>query len=113
MSNVIALVLLVMLINDGALIALTFLLGTASAWILFLATNDVIHYDAIQSGYLAPMPVYLFILIGGSVYNHHRDTVQQEMLRAVSAVGNIAHELRTPLLGIKSDARGMTAISPR
>ena len=114
MSNVIALVLLVMLINDGALIALTFLLGAGSAWILFLATNEVVHYDAIQTGYLAPLPVYLFILIGGSVYNHHRDTVQQEMLRAVSAVGsNIAHELRTPLLGIKSDARGMTRYLPQ
>jgi two-component system CAI-1 autoinducer sensor kinase/phosphatase CqsS len=113
MSNVIALVLLVMLINDGALIALTFLLGAGTAWGLFLASNEVIHFQAIQEGYLAPMPVYLFILIGGSVYNHHRDTVQQEMLRAVSAVGsNIAHELRTPLLGIKSDARGMKRYLP-
>lgn len=114
MSNVVALVLLVMLINDGALIGLTFVLGSAMAWLLFLVTNDTIHFQAIQDGYLAPMPVYLLILIGGSVYNHHREAVQQEMLRAVSAVGsNIAHELRTPLLGIKSDARGVARYLPQ
>jgi two-component system CAI-1 autoinducer sensor kinase/phosphatase CqsS len=114
MSNVIALVLLVMLINDGVLIGLTFLVGAGCAWLLFLGINPEIHFDAIQSGYLAPMPVYLFILIGGSVYNHHRESVQQEMLRAVSAVGsNIAHELRTPLLGIKSDARGVDRYLPQ
>ncbi|HSG88585.1 MAG TPA: HAMP domain-containing sensor histidine kinase [Pseudomonadales bacterium] len=113
MSNVVALFLLVMLINDGALIGLTFLVGTICAWALFAATNDQIVFEAVQSGYLAPMPVYLFILIGGSVYNHHREAVQQEMLRAVSSVGsNIAHELRTPLLGIKSDARGVARYLP-
>jgi two-component system CAI-1 autoinducer sensor kinase/phosphatase CqsS len=36
------------------------------------------------------------------------------MLRAVSSVGsNIAHELRTPLLGIKSDARGVDRYLPQ
>ena len=114
MSNVVALFLLVMLINDGLLIGITFLLGTAAAWTLFLLGNDSIEFTAIQSGYLAPMPVYLLILIGGSVYNHHREAVQQEMLRAVSSVGsNIAHELRTPLLGIKSDARGVARYLPQ
>jgi two-component system CAI-1 autoinducer sensor kinase/phosphatase CqsS len=113
MSNVVALVLLVMLVNDGLLLGVTFVLGSIGAWALFLATNETVHFEAIQSAYLAPMPVYLFILIGGSIYNHHRDTVQQEMLRAVSAVGsNIAHELRTPLLGIKSDARGVARYLP-
>ena len=114
MSNVVAFVLLVMLINDGTLIALTYVVGASAAWLLFLATNETIHFQAIQQGYLAPLPVYLFILIGGSIYNHHRETVQQEMLRAVSAVGsNIAHELRTPLLGIKSDARGLARYLPQ
>lgn len=113
MSNVVALVLLVMLINDGLLLGVTFVVGSLAAWALFLATNETVHFEAIQSAYLSPMPVYLFILIGGSIYNHHRDTVQQEMLRAVSAVGsNIAHELRTPLLGIKSDARGVARYLP-
>lgn len=114
LSNVVAFMLLVMLINDGTLIAITYVIGAGAAWVLFLLSNETIHFQAIQQGYLAPLPVYLFILIGGSIYNHHRETVQQEMLRAVSAVGsNIAHELRTPLLGIKSDARGVARYLPQ
>ena len=114
MSNVVALVLLVMIINEGFLIGLAFLVGTLAAWLLYLGSGGAPTLDAMLTGYFAPMPVYLFILIGGSVYNHHRDTVQQEMLRAVSAVGsNIAHELRTPLLGIKSDARGLQRYLPQ
>ncbi len=113
MSMVVALALLIMLINDGFLVAVTFVLGSAAAWALFLLGSEEIHFAAIGRDYLAPMPVYLFILVGGSIYNHHRDMVQQEMLRAVSSVGsNIAHELRTPLLGIKSDARGLQRYLP-
>ncbi|TVS17834.1 MAG: sensor histidine kinase [Gammaproteobacteria bacterium] len=113
MSMVVALALLVMLINDGLLAGITFVVGSAAAWALFLAGSEGVKLALIGRDYLAPMPVYLFILVGGSIYNHHRDTVQQEMLRAVSSVGsNIAHELRTPLLGIKSDARGLQRYLP-
>lgn len=113
MSMVVALALLIMLINDGFLVAVTFLVGSVAAWGLFLLGSDGVEFAAIGRDYLAPMPVYLFILVGGSIYNHHRDMVQQEMLRAVSSVGsNIAHELRTPLLGIKSDARGLQRYLP-
>lgn len=114
MSNVVALVLLVMLIDEGVLLALTTVLATAAAWAGFLATTDPVPFATIRENYLAPLPVYLFILVGGSIYNHHRDAVQKEMLRAVSSVGsNIAHELRTPLLGIKSDARALSRYLPR
>lgn len=114
MSNVVALVLLVMLLDEGVLLALTMVLATAAAWAAFLLTTESIPTAAILENYLAAMPVYLFILVGGSIYNHHRDAVQKEMLRAVSSVGsNIAHELRTPLLGIKSDARALERYLPQ
>ena len=113
LSMVVALALLIMLIDDGLLAGITFLLGTLAAWGMFLLNTDGITLAAMQRDYLAPMPVFLFILVGGSIYNHHRDMVQEEMLRAVSSVGsNIAHELRTPLLGIKSDARGVQRYLP-
>lgn len=113
MSMVVAMALLIMLINDGLLVGIAFLLGSLAAWALFLIDQGSVELVAISRYYLAPMPVYLFILVGGSIYNHHREMVQQEMLRAVSSVGsNIAHELRTPLLGIKSDARGLQRYLP-
>lgn len=114
MSLIVAMVLLIMVINDGALSTLSFLVGSGTAWLLFLLTSDTHTWPAIQRDYLSPMPVYIFILIAGSIYNHHRDTIQAEMLRAVSSVGsNIAHELRTPLLGIKSDAAGIAHHLPQ
>lgn len=113
MSLAAALVLLIMLINDGALALLSFLAGSLGAAGLFLLTSETFTWEAIQRDYLSPMPVFLFIIAAGSIYNHHRDTIQQEMLRAVSSVGsNIAHELRTPLLGIKSDAAGLDRYLP-
>lgn len=114
MSMVVAMALLIMLINDGLLVGIAFLLGSLAAWVLFLIDQRSVEFVAISRDYLAPMPVYLFILVGGSIYNHHREMIQQEMLRAVSSVGsNIAHELRTPLLGIKSDARGLQRYLPQ
>lgn len=113
MSMVVAMALLIMLINDGLLVGIAFVVGSMAAWALFLIDQGSVELVAISRDYLAPMPVYLFILVGGSIYNHHREMIQQEMLRAVSSVGsNIAHELRTPLLGIKSDARGLQRYLP-
>ncbi len=113
MSMVVALVLLIMLVNDGLLVGLMFAVGSACAWALFLAVGPTFTEAAIWNGYVAPMPVYLFIIVAGTIYNRHRETVQQEMLRAVSSVGNnIAHELRTPLLGIKANARGLQRFLP-
>ena len=113
MSEVVALVLLIMLVNDGLLIGLMFLAGTVGAWALFLTVTDTVNYQAIKDGYLSGMWVYLFILVAGTIYNRHRETIQQEMLRAVAGVGNnIAHELRTPLLGIKSNSQGLKLFLP-
>lgn len=113
LSYVFALISLVMLIHDGKLIALMFALGTMSAIAIFVAANETIMVRGIIENCVEPMPVYLFILVGGTLYNRHRETVQQEMLRAVSSVGsNIAHELRTPLLGIKANAQGVRRYLP-
>ena len=113
MSEVVALVLLIMFVNDGLLIGVMFLAGTALAWVLFLIVTDTISYQAIKDGYLSAMWVYLFILVAGTYFNRRRETIKQEMLSAVANVGNnIAHELRTPLLGIKSNSQGLKLFLP-
>lgn len=54
------------------------------------------------------MPIYLFILAAGTVFNANRELIDQEKLRAMSRItSNIAHELRTPFLGIKALAQGI------
>ena len=43
MSEVVALVLLIMLVNDGFLIGVMFLAGTLGAWALFLAVSPTVR----------------------------------------------------------------------
>lgn len=113
LSHVMAVVFLVFLIDDGLLVGLMYVVGSIAAWLAFLLVSDGANYDAIQRDYLVPMPIFLFLLIGGSIYNRHKETIKQEMLRAVSSVGsNIAHELRTPLLGIRANAQGVARYLP-
>jgi two-component system CAI-1 autoinducer sensor kinase/phosphatase CqsS len=84
-----------------------FVIATACAWGLY----------ALDGGGLSPevhrvfwelMPIYLFVLAAGTVFNANRELIDQEKLRAVADVtNNMAHELRTPLLGIKALAQGI------
>ena len=44
------------------------------------------------------LPIYLFVVVAGSIFNYSAQMVKEEKLDAYAAVGrNIAHELRTPL----------------
>jgi two-component system CAI-1 autoinducer sensor kinase/phosphatase CqsS len=59
------------------------------------------------------MPVYLFILFAGSVFNRNREIIDQEKLSAVASVGTtIAHELRTPFLGMRALVEGIEKYIP-
>lgn len=59
------------------------------------------------------LPVYLFAVVSGALMNLSGEKVNQERLRTMLATaGNIAHELRTPLLGIKSGAAGLRQYLP-
>jgi len=113
MQYAVALMLLVMLVVDGLMVSIIFLVATLAAWVLFYFTNDQINYAAITDVYFVFLPTFLFILVTGSIFNRNREIIQQEKLAAMASVGsNIAHELRTPLLGIKATARGLSAHLP-
>lgn len=102
MSTMAALFLLVLALHDWLLVMLTSLGGSALAWIAFwLTANEPPVLDA----YFAQLPIYLFVVIAGSVFNYTAQMVKDEKLDAYASVGrNIAHELRTPLLGMKGAA---------
>lgn len=113
MSALAAFTLLIMLIADGLLIGIMFIVGAAAAWALFLLTVDTVSWTGIRVGYLPHVPVFAFVLVVGTIYSRHRETLQQEKLGAVASVGNnIAHELRTPLLGIRATAQGLRNYLP-
>lgn len=102
MSTMAALFLLVLALHDWLLVMLTSLGGSALAWLAFwLTTNSPPVLDA----YFAQLPIYLFVVIAGSIFNYTAQMVKDEKLDAYASVGrNIAHELRTPLLGMKGAA---------
>jgi two-component system CAI-1 autoinducer sensor kinase/phosphatase CqsS len=64
---------------------------------------------------LYAIPVLLFILAGSALFNYSEERIRQESrMRALTAVGSsIAHEMRTPLLGIRYDANGLREYLPR
>jgi two-component system CAI-1 autoinducer sensor kinase/phosphatase CqsS len=111
MSTMAACLFLVLLITDWLLLLLIALIGAATAWLAFLLTGAPLAIDYSAFDRLAP--IYLFALIGGSVFNYKSEVVAREKLAAITAaVGTIAHELRTPLLGIRSGARGVQRYFP-
>jgi two-component system CAI-1 autoinducer sensor kinase/phosphatase CqsS len=113
LQNVVALVIFMMLVNDG-LIA-TSLWAIATLLILATVVLEVTdpNWAELSRVYLEPMPLYGFILVVGSLANRNREIIDQEKLAAVAAVGStIAHELRTPCLGIKALAEGIQSYLP-
>ena len=109
MSALIAVFFMTLIHNLYNLI-IHFVLGIGIAWLVFtLIPNQVpIHME-----YWKYLSIYLFAIVGGGLLNFSSEMVNQERLRAMLATAsNIAHELRTPLLGIKSGAAGLQQYLP-
>jgi len=114
MQYAVALILLVLLFPMGIIAGLMFAAGTACAWALFLIVrpSQTLPVEVIQMGWDL-MPIYVFILLAGTVFNRNRDIIDQAKLAAVASVGTtIAHELRTPFLGLRALAEGIQKYLP-
>lgn len=112
MSTMAAAVLLVLLINDWVMLAIMSLGGGGLAWLCFHFSGG--HLDQGLSAFGVQVPIYLFVLITGSVFNHKAELVKQQKLAATAATSStIAHELRTPLLGIRSGIGGLSRYVPQ
>jgi two-component system, CAI-1 autoinducer sensor kinase/phosphatase CqsS len=108
LQNVVALVVFILLVNDGVLATLLWLAATAVILVAVFSLNTNPNVDELIRVYLEPMPLYGFILVVGSLAIRNRKIIELEKLRAMSRItSNIAHELRTPFLGIKALAQGI------
>ncbi|MES1949641.1 integral membrane sensor signal transduction histidine kinase [Salinisphaera sp. S4-8] len=111
LSTMAASLFLVLLVFDWLMIMLMAGLGTVLACLVYIAIGGDMSAQSETLGQL--VPTYLFALLGGSVFNYKTELVAREKLAAItSAVGTMAHELRTPLLGIRSGARGLQNYLP-
>lgn len=114
MSTMAALFFLVLAVYDWLLVILMALAGSLLGWAGLLLTTDVQDLNTLVSLYLEQLPIYAFVVIGGSIFNYNTQLVKEEKLNAHAAVGrNIAHELRTPLLGMKAATSGLVHYMPQ
>jgi two-component system CAI-1 autoinducer sensor kinase/phosphatase CqsS len=109
LSTLIAIFLMIILL-DWLNLLIQFCLGVSLAWLAYYTTTDTSQMDLTI---LPQVPIYLFAIIIGIAANYSGERVRQERLVAMLATAsNIAHELRTPLLGIKSGAAGLRIFLP-
>ncbi|ASQ45052.1 CAI-1 autoinducer sensor kinase/phosphatase CqsS [Legionella clemsonensis] len=106
LCSVFLLVLLVDLFSLTVLLAL----GWSLALICYYFTSPQLYFG---KEHLEMAIVLLFVIIAGSTVNYKTAMLQQQRLAGMAAAaGMIAHELRTPLLGIKSGAKAMAHYLP-
>jgi len=87
-----------------------FSFGIAMAWLAYTMSSN---HGALQIENWAFLTIYAFAIVGGGLLNFSAELINQARLQAMlSAASNIAHELRTPLLGIKSGAAGLRLFLP-
>lgn len=110
MSTMAALFLLVIVAFDWVLVVFIFVLGSCLGWAAHVLTGGAL---AVPTGYLEHLPIYLFVIVAGSVFSHRKELLANERLDAMFAVSrNVAHELRTPLLSIRSGIGGLRRYLP-
>lgn len=110
MSTLAAIFLLVLVVFDWLLVTAVFIVGSVLAWAAYFLDAGTLYGPQL---YLQQLPIYLFAVVAGSVFNYKTELVKQEKLRSMLSVSrSIAHELRTPLLGIRSGIGGLRQYLP-
>ncbi|GAB3675246.1 sensor histidine kinase [Salinisphaera aquimarina] len=111
LSTMAACLFMVLLFFDWLMVLALAFGGSAAACLCFVLVGGTFAEQA--DALITLTPIFLFALIAGSVFNYKAEIVAREKLAAITAaVGTIAHELRTPLLGIRSGARGLQTYLP-
>lgn len=111
LTSALAAILVMILLLDWLNFIIQLVAGTSLAWLAYVLTSDT---GALPAGaFLQQLPVFLFTVLFGSIANYTSGAVKQEQLRAMTATAStIAHELRTPLLGIRTGAAGLQRYLP-
>jgi two-component system, CAI-1 autoinducer sensor kinase/phosphatase CqsS len=86
------------------------LTGSLAAFLVYgLLSGDLI----VPSAYINVLPVLAFVLCGVTFLNYSNNLVLVEKMTAIGGLAaHIAHEMRTPLLGIRLDADKIQKIVP-
>jgi signal transduction histidine kinase len=108
-STLVAVFVMILLL-DWLTLVVHFILGIGLAALAYAATTDPQLAASSQSGYFT---IFLFAIVIGAISNYDSERIRIEQERAMLATaGSIAHELRTPLLSIRSGAAGLANYLP-
>src|SRR5262249_22582731 len=88
--------------------------GSLGAWALFIITgpSPLLSPSVVRVAWEL-LPIYLFIVAAGTLFNRNREVIEHAKLSAMASVGTtITHELRTPFLGMRALAEGIRNFLP-
>ncbi|MEQ1879974.1 MAG: HAMP domain-containing sensor histidine kinase [Burkholderiales bacterium] len=110
LSTLVGLFILILLL-DWINLLIQISLGVMAAAAAYYATTP--SPFALHGATLEFVPIFLFAIAMGIIVNYSAERLKEERRQAMlAAAGTIAHELRTPLLGIKSGASGLRQYLP-
>lgn len=109
-SNLTALFLLIMLIDDGVLIFLLTITGYSLALATVWVLDGKILFTYFQWMYV---PTFLFLFLGGAVGSHRKQIAHQTKISLLHSLsGSVAHEMRNPLNAIINAMGSVQSILP-
>ena len=110
LSTLVALFVMILLLDwINLLVHIT--LGVACAVLTYHFVSGVSVTLTFES--LEYVPIYMFAIVMGTIVNYTADKMRAERRAAMLATaGMVAHELRTPLLSMKSGASGLRHYLP-
>ena len=110
LSTLVALFVMILLL-DWINLLIHIALGVACAVLAYHVTTGFPARFAFES--LEYVPIFLFAIIMGIIVNYTAEKMRAERGQAMLATaGMVAHELRTPLLSVKSGAAGLRHYLP-
>jgi two-component system, CAI-1 autoinducer sensor kinase/phosphatase CqsS len=90
-----------------------FILGLSGSLAAFLVYWLVAGGMVVPEAYISVVPVLAFVLCGVAFLNYSNNLVITEKMTAIGGLAaHIAHEMRTPLLGIRLDADKIQKVMP-
>lgn len=112
MSMMACIALMIVLIHDWLANVLAFVIGAFLAYCVFMLEYNFSR--PLPEDLYPQVPIYLFLLIAGTLLNHKKNLIAREKQAAMVAIGgNIAHELRTPIGGIRAFQSSINAVLPK
>ncbi|MGN6671331.1 MAG: sensor histidine kinase [Candidatus Nucleicultricaceae bacterium] len=102
---------LLFLLVDYVLLLLIYALGIVVGFLVFKSTGqEVVFQEEKLINYLY---MYGWVILIGCIFSRRKEILESERVQALkSLAGSVAHEMRTPLLNISSQARRLKSALP-